>query len=96
LPTLADGKTLDKDGDANLRSSYHAAQAAAIAQLTGDGRAGIGKVVDVGCSSGLSTRALVSAFPAAEQVTVGAGFVFCVFYSSRVRVYCERVRIPQQ
>ena len=62
----ADGKTLDKDGDANLRDGYHAAQAAAIDAIAPGGAAALKKVVDVGCSSGLSTRALVGAFPAAD------------------------------
>ena len=63
-----DGKTLDPAGDENLRASYHAAQAEAMDAIDPSLRPSVRHVVDVGCSSGLSTRALVGAFPAAETV----------------------------
>ena len=62
-----DGKTLEKDGDEKLRAGYHRAQAEAMDFIDPDMRKKAKKVVDVGCSSGLSTRALVGAFPDAEQ-----------------------------
>lgn len=63
-----DGKTLDPAGDENLRASYHAAQAEAMDAIDPSLRPSVRHIVDVGCSSGLSTRALVGAFPAAETV----------------------------
>lgn len=62
-----DGKSLEKDGDEKLRAGYHRAQAEAMDFIDPDMRKKAKKVVDVGCSSGLSTRALVGAFPDAEQ-----------------------------
>jgi len=65
-----DGKTLDANGDEMLRRGYHDAQALGMDAIGGpDVRANsIRTIVDVGCSSGLSTRELVRAFPDATRV----------------------------
>ena len=56
-----DGATLDPAGDENLRASYHAAQAEAMDAIDPSLRPSVRHVVDVGCSSGLSTGARSSA-----------------------------------
>ena len=67
---LLDGlRDLDVRGDEMLRRGYHDAQAAGIDAIGGlDARTRVKTIVDVGCSSGLSTRELVRAFPDATRV----------------------------
>ncbi|KAL4856131.1 Demethylmenaquinone methyltransferase [Chlorella vulgaris] len=63
-----DGKTLDPEGDNNLRSSY----SRCMQQLLEEQQAArpVQQILDVGASTGLSSLALLAAFPAAEVTGV--------------------------
>ncbi|CAI5500349.1 unnamed protein product, partial [Closterium sp. Naga37s-1] len=73
-----ESKTLDPEGDANLRRGYHAKL---VEQLRIQPRS----IVDLGCASGLSTFALAETFPDAEFIGVDLSPYFVAASNYNVR-----------
>ncbi|CAI7801907.1 unnamed protein product [Closterium sp. NIES-54] len=74
----APSKTLDPEGDANLRRGYHA-------KLVEQLRIQPKSIVDLGCASGLSTFALAETFPEAEFIGVDLSPYFVAASNYNVR-----------
>ncbi|CAI5488609.1 unnamed protein product, partial [Closterium sp. Naga37s-1] len=73
-----ESKTLDPEGDANLRRGYHA-------KLVEQLRIHPNSIVDLGCASGLSTFALAETFPDAEFIGVDLSPYFVAASNYNVR-----------
>ncbi|CAI7782919.1 unnamed protein product [Closterium sp. NIES-53] len=73
-----ESKTLDPEGDANLRRGYHA-------KLVEQLRIQPKSIVDLGCASGLSTFALAETFPEAEFIGVDLSPYFVAASNYNVR-----------
>ncbi|CAI5950107.1 unnamed protein product [Closterium sp. NIES-64] len=73
-----ESKTLDPEGDANLRRGYHA-------KLVEQLRIQPKHIVDLGCASGLSTFALAETFPEAEFIGVDLSPYFVAASNYNVR-----------
>mmetsp|Transcript_27277 Transcript_27277/g.73716 ORF Transcript_27277/g.73716 Transcript_27277/m.73716 type:complete len:369 (+) Transcript_27277:120-1226(+) len=64
------GKTLDPQGDSNMRSSYGARMLECMSELGVDA-ASLKDAVDIGCATGLSSLALLRTMPSAEAHVTG-------------------------
>ncbi|KAF5829160.1 S-adenosyl-L-methionine-dependent methyltransferase [Dunaliella salina] len=64
------GKTLDPEGDENMRSSYGARMLECMSELDVDA-ASLKDAVDMGCATGLSSLALLRTMPNAETRVTG-------------------------